>query len=150
MRMNTLVLTVVVALCTASVMRAQPASTRIGSVSAYAPVTSASYSGTIVVGLPLVGFIQDPVVHGHWGWPVLATLSVSSIGTVDQSDVVVQPGSTVNDLRVVDHMGRLVRSDDYAVMADGTVDLSRVTSGVYTVMEIHDTTVKSHRILIVR
>ena len=159
MSRNTLVLTIVVALCTASVVRAQSANAHIATVNAYADVASASFSGSIVIGLPLVGFIQDPVVHGHWGWPLLTLpeqnadlfqKTGASQTEASTANVVVQPGTTASDLRVVDHMGRLVQPYNYTLMSDGTVDLSGVTSGVYTVMEIHDATVRSHRIMIVR
>lgn len=158
MRTNTLVLAVV-ALCTSLVMHAQDANTHISSVNAYAEVSSASYAGSIVIGLPLVGFIEDPADHGHWGWPAISTpplnadvFQKSGASQTDAStaNVVVQPGTTASDLRVVDHMGRLIQPYDYTIMADGTVDLSRLSSGVYTVMEIHDATVQRHRIMIVR
>jgi hypothetical protein len=126
---------------------------------AHAPVASASYTGIIVVGLPMVGFIQDPVSHGHWGWPLLTTPELqpgslqkmsASDAEVSTGDVVVPSGTTASDLRVVDHMGRLVLSHEYSVMSDGTVDLSRVASGVYTVIEITGATATPHRIVIVR
>jgi hypothetical protein len=152
-------LTLVVALCIAPVVHAQPANTHVTSANAYAPVASASYTGIIVVGLPMVGFIQDPVSHGHWGWPVLTTpeLQPGSLQKMSASDaeistgnVVVPSGTTASDLRVVDHMGRLVLSHEYSVMSDGTVDLSRVASGVYTVIMFARESMSTRRILVVR
>ena len=144
-------------MCAPSVMNGQHVG-RLTTVHNVSSVSSHSYHGTIAIGLPLVGRIERTEINGWWGWETQPSRSSPSSGfarsaangfVVPTAGTVDINGTATTHLRIVDQLGRVIDETKYRIMADGTMDLSQMPSGVYTIIVI-DSETKSYRVLIVK
>ena len=148
----------------ATSMEAQQLLTRVTSVNNVSNVASMSYKGTLAIGLPIIGRIENTTTqntlanNGLWGWETqrfrfgsAAAFQKSKSEPQAPSDNTL-PSSASQPLtfRVMDQTGREIESSKYETRPDGSVDLSALSSGVYFVVAFNETQIRSYTVSVLR